>query len=748
MTFLFPRTTASWLIVGTFCFLPLWVSAKDEIAAILSGGRLGNTTLAVAAPRVDEAASGLSSSPVMHDGSVREYLSSPTLADDLKLPQTPVMAGYAALRPRLLFSETDREALRRKARETPALWQPVLDNARRVLDPAATPSPEDVAHGKNYWRIECVQSAALAWFVTGDTAYRDGAIRWLIAHCRESVWGTDYRPNLDLQASWYLYYLSIAYDLLHDELTAADATMIRTGLASHAKAIFDDFDPVTRTKAIAYDQNHTYTPIVALTAASLALLGEDPAAEAWLVRARAVLRRCRYALGEDGYYYEGVGYWIYSLHWHVRAAELLGRATGENLMELPALRDNWRYALNLTLPGKPWAFDVGDTGLWKGDQQRPDIRVTGSSMLWAVARATGSRETRAAGDLLGVRLPEKDGPSAAFLWFDDKDTPRPFAEIEPYHYFNDHGVVAWRSGWGADATAILFRCGPPLGHAAAAKLGQLKDWKPNAGHVHADIGAFYLYAKGAYLAVGTGYTAEKWTRDQNTLLIDGKGQAVDGAYHNEQGVPYAQLDGARIDRVKLTKDYGFASGEFGSAYERQVKNVSLRRSLLATARWLLIADDFRTEDGAARRLTWLCHADAPFTAETAAGGLAHVARLPQAGLAVLTLTPDASGLTAETAETVVMAGMAPGKGRPAKHGHHVALTNREPTAAMRLVNLLVPLGQGEALPVVSDVVAKPGEKMISFDLKWADGRTEHVRVDVGWTSEMTGKKDPVEIVWR
>lgn len=672
----------------------------------------------------------------------------PTLADDLDLSLTPVVAGYAAARPRLLFFASDRDELRRKAREYPALWQPVLENARRVLDPAATPSPEDVTHGKNYWRIECVQSAALAWFVTGEAGYRDGAIRWLLAHCREPVWGTNFRPNLDLQASWYLYYLSIAYDLLHGEMTAADATVIRAGLASHAKALFDDFDPVARTHPISYDQNHTYTPIVALTAASLALLGEEPAADAWLARARAVLRRCRYVLGEDGYYYEGTGYWIYSLHWHVRAAELLGRATGEKLMELPALRDNWRYALHLSLPGKPWAFDVGDTGLWKGDHQRPDIRVTGSSLLWSVARATGSGESRAAGDLLGMRLPETDGASSAFLWFDNRHEPRPLAEIVPYQYFHDHDVVTWRSGWGADATAMLFRCGPPLGHAAAGKLGRLKDWTINAGHVHADIGAFYLYAKGAYLAVGTGYTAEKWTRDHNTLLVDGKGQAMDGAYHNERGIPYSQLDGARIDRVRLTKDYGFVSGEFGSAYTRQVKNVNLRRSVLATARWMLVTDDFKMQDGTARRLTWLCHADAPFAVEPAALGLSHIARLPQASLAVLTLMPAVEALNAEASEAVVMSGMAPGKGRAEKHGYQLALTNRDPAAAMRFVNLLVPLAKGEVPPVVEGVVVKPEEDTISFGLKWADGRTERVLVDLGWTEEMTGKKDPVEIVWR
>ena len=92
--------------------------------------------------------------------------------------------------------------------------------------------------------------------------------------------------------------------------------------------------------------------------------------------------------------------------------------------------------------------------------------------------------------------------------------------------------------------------------------------------------------------------------------------------------------------------------------------------------------------------------------------------------------------------------MAPGKGRAEKHGYQLSLTNRDPAAAMRFVNLLVPLAKGEVPPVVKDVVVKPEETTISFGLKWPDGKTEHVRVDLGWTSEMPGKKDPVEIVPR
>jgi hypothetical protein len=673
----------------------------------------------------------------------------PTLADDLDLKQlTPVRDDYAGARPRLLCSASDREALRRKAKEYPALWEAVLVNARRVIAPTSVPSREAVMTGKTYWRVEYAQSAALAWFVTGDDSYKDGAIRWLIAHCKEPVWGTNFRPNLDLEASWYLYYLSIAYDLLHDQISESDRVVIRDGLALHAKALFEDFDPCNQSKKIRYDQNHTYTPIVALIAGSLTLLDEVPAAAAWLERARTVLRRSRYVLGDDGYYYEGVGYWIYSLHWHVRGAELLERASGENLFDIPVLKDSWRYALHMSLPGKPGAFDVGDTGHWKAEHQRPDIAVTNSAMLWAIATATGSRESRTAGDLYAARSAERDFPSSAFLWFNAQNEPRALQEITPYHHFKDHDVVTWRSGWGADATAFFFRSGPPMGHSAVAKLDQLKDWTMNAGHAHADIGGFLLYAKGAYLAVDTGYTTEKWTRDQNTLLVDGKGQAMDGDYHNEHGVPYAQLDGARIDRVHLEDSYGYASGEFGSAYARQIKDVNLRRSVLITKRWLLVIDDMKASSS--HTLTWFCHADAAFHEEgpqAASGGAkTFTARLPAAALTVVALAPSEVDVKME--ETVVMAGMAPGKGVPAKRAHHLSLTTQASEGVARFVNLLVPSGAEEAKTEVENYREDNEAGVVSFTVKSPDGTREAVRLNMKWSETGGAASGPVEIVTR
>lgn len=671
-------------------------------------------------PAPEEETEKSSEPPIL--GRMSGFVPGPTLLDDLKNLKVPLVEGYASQHPRLLFSEGDRADLQKRALERVDLWNNVLEAARGVKSPDSVPAPDIIRSGAKYWRVERVESAALAWFVTGDKAYRDGAIRWMVAHCKEGVWGDVYRPNLDLVASWYLYHLAVGYDILKSEMSEEDRAVVRDGLAAHARYMYAAYDPHNTKEKIRYDQNHTYIPTVALTAAALALLEDVPEAKYWLTRSYAVLRRSRYVLPEDGYYYEGFGYWAYALNWHVRGAELLARATGEKLFDLPALRDTWLFGLHLSLPGTPGVFGIGDLNNWNAGKIS-DVLVSNYSMLWKIASQNGSGESRAVGDLYLGRSPEKDYPAAAFLWFNPKIEPASLDQAKPYHYFPDQDVVAWRSGWGPDATCYLFRCGPPLGHEAAKKLGQLEDWTMNCGHVHPDIGGFWMFAKGAYLAVDTGYTAEKWTKDHNTLLVDDAGQGMDGAYWNERGFPYGDFNQARITSQFLGADYGFASGEFGAAYKRKVPGVELRRSVLMTKNWLLIVDDMKA--GQPRRLTWLCHAQEEFKPE----GDAFVSRQPKASLAVIPLTPS---LDAKPEPAMVMAGRAPGRGVSEQRGFQLALGMKDPAPQARLINLLVPLGPEEKAPTAKLINGEGGQ--IALEITRADGRTEKVKLDLNWKS--------------
>ncbi len=643
-----------------------------------------------------------------------DFVPGKTLVDDIKAIKVELTPDYLKTRPRLLYTPADKEALTKKTTDQPALWKAVLASSSRLRT-----TPETIADGKTYYRIEGVQSAALDAFITGNEVAKKRATESMLAHVAEPIWGTDYRPNLDLVASWYLYHISIAYDSLYNDLAEADRTKIRDGLIAHAKAIFDEFDPAKGAK-LRYDQNHTYIPAVAMVTAALALQGETPDAEEWLKRGVAIMNRCRFALGNDGYYYEGVGYWTYALHWHVRYADLMSRATGQKLATLPALAQTWRYGLHLSLPGNPGNFDIGDSGRWEGDA-RPAMRINNHAMLWGLAGMLDSPQSMMVGDLYQTRNPERDYPAAAFLWHSSVK-PATLAEQAPYQHFADHDVLTWRSGWDEDATCLWFRAGPPVGHAASDKLTQMTDWTINAGHVHPDIGAFLLYAKKSYLAVTTGYTAEKWTKDHNTLLVDGLGQGVDGSYWNERGVPYDQLNATKIEQVYTSADYAYANGSIGSAYARQVAGVQLNRRLLITKRYLLLIDDLKSDEP--RALTWLCHASAPF--KLVDGN--QIATLPAARLAVIQLTEGECDVKSEP--TVVIAGTKPGVGTPTQRAHHLSITPKAKSASARMVNLLVPLDLDQPAPKVESSELK--DDTANIVLVWADGKRESIKLDLNW----------------
>jgi hypothetical protein len=683
-------------------------------------------------PAPEEETEKSSEPPVMArmDG----YTPATTLLGDLKGLKVALAEGYAARHPRLLFFSDDREALQKRALERPDLWNAVLANAEGVRAEQGTPNSDQVRGGAKYWRVERIESAALAWFVTGDASYAEGAIRWMVAHCKEDTWGIHYRPNLDLEASWYLYHIAVGYDILRDQMSEADRAIVRNGLIEHARYVYLDHDP-NKTEKVPFDQNHTYIPAVALMATALALIDDVPEAKYWLTRSYAILRRSRYVQSEDGYYYEGFGYWTYALNWQARGAELLARATGENLFQIPVLRDSWLFGLHLSLPGTPGAFGIGDSVGWTEGKLGPR-KTNNHAMLWEIAAQAGSPESRTVGDLYQRRTPEQDYPATAFLWFNPTPEPKPLDQIPPYHYFPDHDVVAWRSGWGDDATSYIFRCGPPLGHKAADKMKQMTDWVLNCGHVHPDIGSFWMFAKGAYLAIDTGYTAAKWTRDHNTLLVDGKGQGQDGTYWNEKGIPYKDFDEARIISQYLGADYGFARGSFGSAYRRNAPGVDLTRSLVMTKRWLLVVDDMAADK--ARSLTWLCHSIGEFSRD----GASYLSRQEGAALEVLPLFP--ADAAAVSQPTIVAAGNAPGPGKQEQRGYQLAISTSAPTDRTRFVNLLVPLGPDEHPPVAK--LLKNDGDLLEWEILWSDGKTEHVAVDLGWKQGAT--PGPVTITSR
>ena len=86
-----------------------------------------NATLKTLLPVMSVAALLVAGNPVYGQASAMPGL---TLADDLKTTAVPLVPGYVAKHPRLLFAAEDVTALKKKAEAQPELWAAVLASAK------------------------------------------------------------------------------------------------------------------------------------------------------------------------------------------------------------------------------------------------------------------------------------------------------------------------------------------------------------------------------------------------------------------------------------------------------------------------------------------------------------------------------------------------------------------------------------------------------------------------------------------
>ena len=347
------------------------------------------------------------------------------------------------------------------------------------------------------------------------------------------------------------------------------------------------------------------------------------------------------------------------------------------------------------------------------------------SYLYRLASVFQDGEVQAVADRLFRESKGFDDPAMFYLWYDPAVKAGRAEELAPHHYFADHEVVCWRSSWDPNATVFMFKCGPPEGHAAAAKARLLKDWYMNHGHVHPDIGMFWLYAKGQYLAVDTGYTQRKRTRDHNTILVEGCGQGIDYNYWVYRGLPYDKFDPVKIEKVYLAKDYGYAMGDFGSAYHppEKVGKLSLKRHVLITGKFLVVFDEMGSDR--ANTYTWLLHSDGPFAEKK--GCLETIRN--DARLAVYSLAPKE--VKHEIGPTVVFRGKEPHEGKDEEVGHQLTLETPQKVMSNQFLTVLVPLGKDEPAPTKVDLV-NLGRDRLELKITWPGGAEQNVSLDLSW----------------
>jgi hypothetical protein len=624
------------------------------------------------------------------------------LLELMRTRKSTLRPDLVGVHPRVYVTDKEIAELRERSRTTHKdLWRQALNHVRALAgDPP--PPPAEARRQQNDVAIAMAE-AAFIYKIEGDKKYLNAARKYMDAAVSYDIWGyASNKPNVDLAAGHLLYGMGWAYDLLYHDLTEQERARYREKLIKQARLLADYFKPKSG-KTYAYSQNHTFIPIAGLGVAAYALYDETPEAPEWANLARAIFDRTLATYSQDGYYYEGFEYWIFSTPWLVHYMDAQAHATGEDLYDRPGLRLMHEYVAHSMLPSGDYIFDFGDvfegplTRAHQGEEY-PRTHPQGHfnsnyNLLYRVAQRFQNGEAQGVAEWLKGFGHVNAEDFWSLIWYDAKLKAVPMEKQQAWHYFPDHDVFYWRSDWTKGATAFAFKCGPPEGHHTEAMLKQFPDWRLSSGHAHPDANSFIIFARGQYLTGDTGYAGVPMTEHHNTLLVNGKGQGKEGDGHDAfAGVSYDLLNRIRIAEVTVAQNQLTLRGDATAAYPSELGlKKFVREFVYKFNAGFTVTDEVETTKPSV--FTWLMHADERIVKEE--GCLFRI----EAGKVRLLIDPTLDAPVKEATQSIKSAIetnylTAPGppgavdKGERQARGQKLLLTTEVPTTKARFIQTL------------------------------------------------------------
>jgi hypothetical protein len=541
------------------------------------------------------------------------------------------LKAQTAEHPRLFLNAARAGQLRRAIQTTHAgVWKAVREQADQFAaqrPPAYHAAPD--ANDEQLWQREVgnkLPFLGMAQLLTGETIYLEAATKWSLAVCDYATWGQGIRDGVDLAAGHQLFGLALVYDWLHASLAPEAGARIQSTLIARGERMFR----AARESAYwrnSYLQNHLWVNAAGLVAAGLALEGEHPTG-AWLELARAKFRRTEAELGPDGASHEGVGYWSYGVEYLLKYWQLAADAFGENLSS-PWWKQTAGYRQYLGLPRNSWEsnstiVDIADCV--RADYYGPDYLLR---RLAAMNRDPHAQWL--AGELDRAGVSKYAARWLNLIWYDPSIQPQAPVDLPTLRHFADLGIVSARSGWDGNESLLVFKCGPPLGHAATDRL----DVDAGSGHVHPDANHFVIFGNGEWLLRDDGY-AWKQTDHHNTLLIDGRGQMGEGAQWFRGIEPLKAKAHPRVRKAEGTADVDEMAGDATAIYPPGCGLKSfVRRLFFLKPDVAIVVDEIETDQP--RRLELRFHPEYPCEGQED-GSL--LARGKKAALRIELLTPE------------------------------------------------------------------------------------------------------------
>ena len=529
--------------------------------------------------------------------------------------------------PRLFLTE-DRINHFRQVKNTThkEIWDYFISNAKELVKQEPTIYDPEYQFEQLFMREvgNNIPTLAFAWLMTRERSYFEAANAWAMAACSYPTCGILGPRNGDLAAGHQLFGLALLYDWCYDDLDENTRMIIRETILTRGRRIYDYasrgiLQPEREVLLVrpwyewdeAWLQNHLWINSCGLATAAMAIFDENETVLPWVGFTLNRYATTMSILGHDGASHEGIGYWTYGVEWMLRFIALAEDnfnidffanepipGLSPDMMNAKYEGGEWwqntaRYFLYMTIPIDSWKRSPLSTNVNYGDSGRGYGYGPSSILRYLASKNNDGYAQWTARILMERGFNSTRSRWLDMIWYNPDIEEDPPDDLPTLRHFDDIGILTSRSGWEGNPSLLFFKCGPYAGKKATSLMTYCFS---SAHHVHPDVGNFMLFGSGEWLIRDDG-THLKFTRQHNTLLIDGKGQYGEGA---------DAFDGSMLHALKLmpeitvhatSEKYDHISGNVTPAYPQELGLEHYTRHLIyLKPDVLIVIDDIELDD--------------------------------------------------------------------------------------------------------------------------------------------------------
>ncbi len=336
-------------------------------------------------------------------------------------------------------------------------------------------------------------------------------------------------------------------------------------------------------------ENHMWFGVNAMLSGSLAIFDEEPRALDIIERSVGYFSASASLMPDDGSAIEGVGYWFYGMHPYFMSVHLSRELLDVDMTQVPYFRNTGEFLTYSFLPEDSWKNGDVHYGYYDSGT-RTGIR---DFLLWFLGSEYKDGYMQWLADEMSKDSRAGKASWLSLVWYNPEiQAVKPGKELPTLRHFDDFDIVFARSSWEDDASALMFKCGPYLGHKAEDLFTGIIG-NADVGHVHPDCNHFALAGyMGELLFIDDDYAMPKLTRNHNTLVVNGFGQKGEG----EDWFRYAEKLQVRPSIVKAESypllDY--IVGDATSVYRPETGvEKYVRHLLFLKPNILIVVDDVK-----------------------------------------------------------------------------------------------------------------------------------------------------------